>query len=37
MVQWLMNPASTHEDVGSIPSLAQWPEDLTSCDVSWQL
>ena len=24
MAQWLMNPTLTHEDVGSIPGLAQW-------------
>ena len=24
MVQWLMNPTKNHEDLGSIPGLAQW-------------
>ena len=27
MVQWLMNPARTHEVVGSIPALARWVND----------
>ena len=28
VAQWLMNPASIHEDSGSIPGLAQWAEEL---------
>ena len=27
MVQWVQNPASIHEDVGSIPCPAQWVKD----------
>ena len=28
MTQQVKNPTSTHEDVGSIPGLAQWVKDL---------
>ena len=28
MAQWVKNPASIHEDVGSVPGLTQWVKDL---------
>ena len=27
MAQWLMNPTTNHEVVGSIPGLPQWVKD----------
>ena len=27
VAQWVKNPTSTHEDVGSIPDFAQWVVD----------
>ena len=28
VAQWVKNPTSSHEEVGSIPGLAQWIKDL---------
>ena len=39
VVQWVKNPNSIHEDVGSIPGLTQWVKDLALLCLwcSWQL
>ena len=39
MVQWLANPTSTHEVVGSIPGPTQWVKDMVlpvSCGVGYR-
>ena len=28
VAQWVMNPTSTHKDLGLIPGLTQWVKDL---------
>ena len=28
VAQWVSNPTSIHEDVGSVPGLVQWVKDL---------
>ena len=35
MAQWVKNPSSIHEDVGSIPGLVQWVEGSQVADTAW--
>ena len=37
MAQWVKNPASTHEDVGLIPGLAQWVKGSDCCKLWFRL
>ena len=39
MAQWVKNPASVHEDVGSIPglTLGLGSSVATSCGIGWQV
>ena len=36
MAEQVTNPTSIHEDVGSIPSLAQWVKDLVMSHELWR-